>query len=233
VERDYYTPLANNNLRRACSVILEQRRHPTLDMTLRLQATDRLRLDVAMIERGEIFSWPGASRFEDGGIAALVRSGAMGTGAFASFLTVVFGQDVKRFTYAGSVEEDGRKFLEYAFDVPAADSHYRVQVRDSWIHTPYSGTVLVDAATERVVRLAARTAELPEAAESCMTHSVLDLDMVRIGSAEFLLTKRAHQRFISPDGREIENTTTFADCREYLGESTVRFETAKPPAGTA
>jgi hypothetical protein len=234
VERNYYNPLASN-LRRACSVILEQRLHPTLDLTLRLHSTDRLRFDVAMLQRGEIFSWVGASRFEDEdhGISGLVRSGPIGTGAFASFLSLVFDQDVRKFVYKGTVEEDGRKLLEFAFDVPAADSHYRVQVRDSWIHTPYSGTFLVDPAADTVVRLTAHTAEMPPASGSCMTTTTLNFAMVRIGKAEFLLTKNARQRFVAPDGRETENTTTFADCREYLGESTVTYETVEPAAARA
>jgi hypothetical protein len=51
---------------------------------------------------------------------------------------------------------------------------------------------------------------------------------VRIGTAEFLLTNSAHQRFVLPDGREIENTTTLANCREYAGESRVTYDTPEP-----
>jgi hypothetical protein len=227
VERNFYAPLASN-LPRACRVILEQRLHPSPDLVLRFRSTDRLRFDVAMLPQGEIFSWVGASRFEDRGIAQLVRRGPMGTGAFGSFLTVVFDQDVKEFVFQKVIEEDRRKFLEYAFDVPAADSHYRVQVDDFWIHTPYSGTFQVDAASGTVVRFAARTAELPEAAGSCMTDTALELAKVHIGTSDFLLTQKARQRFIAPNGQEIENTTTLADCREYLGESKVTFETSDP-----
>jgi hypothetical protein len=159
VERNYYVPLANN-LRRACSVILEQRRHPTPDLELRLHSTDRLRFDVAMLAAGEIFSWPGASHFE-GGVTSLVRKGPIGTGAFASFLTVIFEQDASKFVYLGPVEQGGARLLEYAFDVPAAHSHYRVQVRDSWIYTAYSGTFMVDAATHTVVRMSVRRPSCP------------------------------------------------------------------------
>jgi hypothetical protein len=203
-------------------------------MKLRLNATDRLRFDVAMVDRGEIFSWVGASRFEDSehGIARLVHTGPIGTGAFASFLTVVFDQDARHFEYRGPVTLEGRRLMEYAFAVSREESHYSVQVRDGWMHTPYSGSFLVDPAAETVVRMTSRTAELPEAAESCMTSTTLDFAMVRIGSAEFLLTRTARQRFVAPNGQETENTTSFADCREYLGESTVRYETVEP-AGSA
>lgn len=77
VNRQYLRPAANH-LPRACAALLEVRRHPTLDMVLRGFATDRLRLDVAMTKTGEVFSWVGASRFDDVGVDQVVRNGPMG-----------------------------------------------------------------------------------------------------------------------------------------------------------
>jgi hypothetical protein len=53
---------------------------------------------------------------------------------------------------------------------------------------------------------------------------------VQVGSSEFLLPKQGRQRYFGITSEEVENTTTFAGCREYRGESTVTFF---PPAGTA
>src|ERR1700720_3604627 len=61
VTRDFFRPAAAT-IPRACHVLLEQRRHPPLDMVLRPVSSDRLRLDVTMTARGEIFSWVGASK---------------------------------------------------------------------------------------------------------------------------------------------------------------------------
>jgi hypothetical protein len=230
VERRYYQPMGAT-LKRACSVILEQRKHPTLDLQLHLESTDRLRFDVAMLTRGEMFSWVGASKFEDEGIVRLVHSGPIATGAFGSFLTLVFGQDVKQFQFLRGVPESGRGLLEFGFDVPAADSHYRIQLGDrQWANASYGGTVQIDPQLDRVVRMNVNTRELPEAAGSCMTISALEYAMTRIGEAEFLLAASGRQRFVAPDGREIENTTTFSNCREYLGESTIQYDTVEPRA---
>lgn len=54
-------------------MVLEQRLHPTPNMVLRLASTDRLRLDVAMVQSGEISSWVGASKFDDADVGHLVR----------------------------------------------------------------------------------------------------------------------------------------------------------------
>ena len=39
-----------------------------------------------------------------------------------------------------------------------------------------------------------------------------------------MLPKRARQIFLSLDGSETENISTFSNCREYRGESTIKFE---------
>ena len=93
VTRDYYQP--GETRPRACSVLLEQRKHRTKDLILRHLSTDRLRLDVTMVRTGELFSRVGASNFDDKGIDHLVRDGPMGTGAYGVFLNLVFREDAK------------------------------------------------------------------------------------------------------------------------------------------
>ena len=64
ITRDYYRPAAST-LDRSCSTLIASRQHPTPDLALKLEAIDRLRLDVADTQKGEIFAWAGASRFQD------------------------------------------------------------------------------------------------------------------------------------------------------------------------
>ena len=70
IVREYYRPMVAT-LPRSCPVLMKQRQHPTPDLALHLAMTDRLRLDVTMTGRGEIFSWVGASRFDDRSISQL------------------------------------------------------------------------------------------------------------------------------------------------------------------
>jgi hypothetical protein len=53
---------------------------------------------------------------------------------------------------------------------------------------------------------------------------------VQIGGGQFLLPRQTRQRFISPNAEETENTTRFANCREFRGESTVSFSPDSEPA---
>jgi len=232
VQRDYFQPAAAT-LPRACPLLIEERRHPGLAMVLRPALTDRLHLDVAMVQGGEIFSWVGASKFDDAGIFDLVRFGPIATGAFAGYLVVIFEQDVKTFTFTREIVAGGRSLIEYSFQVASAHSHYKVRAGDSWFYIGYSGTIQVDPETDEVVRLTVRTADLPEAANSCETLTSLDFGMAHIGGVDFPLPTRSRQRFVIPDGEEVENTTTFANCREYKGESTITFDETAPAADGA
>ena len=229
VSRDYFEPAAVS-LPRACSVLLEQRRHPTPDLVLRLYSTDRLRLDVTLTNRGEIYSWSGASRFEDAGIDHVVRSGPIGTGSFGGILIVVFEEDVKKFTFERTIKEQGRTLMEYSFRVAQSDSHYAIKLYNSWVHVAYGGTLRADAETAEVVQMTMTTGDLPLATGACMSTTTLDLARVHIGDGQFLLPRQARQRFVSPNGEETENATGFTNCREFRGESTVTFSPDSEPA---
>ena len=221
IVREYYRPMVAT-LPRSCPVLMRQRRHPTPDLALRLAMTDRLRLDVTMTGRGEIFSWVGASRFDDRSISQLV-DGPMVTGAFGGFLSIVFKQDVRKFTFERSTEVEGRRLMEYSFQVAAENSSYKTVIPGSSVKTGYTGTVLADPVTGDLILLTVKTAELPVAANACEVSTNLALQMVKIGDGEFLLPAQARQRYVLTTGEETENTTTFAGCREYLGESSVNF----------
>src|SRR5260370_13907326 len=137
VEREFFQPAAAI-LPRACHVLLEQRRHPTLDMVLRPISKDRLRLDVTMAEHGELFSWVGASKFDDAGIANVVRNGPIGSGAFGGFLMAVFKTDAKKWTFERNTVGDGRSLMEDSFQVLKSDSHYHLNLAESSFPTPYT-----------------------------------------------------------------------------------------------
>jgi hypothetical protein len=237
VERRNFRPLAPS-LPRACPVIVQQLQSPTLDLKPQLYSVDRLRLDVTMAEHGEIFSWAGASKFDDAGIDHLVRAGPMGTGAFGAYLLAVFrGESSARFLFTRRVTEGGRSLMEFTYRVPLSGSHYKVKtLDDAWVYTAFGGTILADPETGDVVRLVVQTDELPESAGSCFSTSTMDFASVRIGVSQVRLATHLLQRWISPNGNEAENSTSFANCREYTGESTLTFlpeESARPAASAA
>ena len=224
VQREFYRPAASV-LVRPCSTILELRANPTPDMALRRISSDRLRLEVVNTEKGELFAWPGSSRFEERGIEGIVSHGPLATGAFGAMLGVVFLKDAAAFNFIHDTEWEGKRVKEFSFEVSRENSHYTVQLVSAkgWYKCAYSGVVWIDTQTADPVRIVLTTGELPAATDSCQTVASLEFSRVPIGSSELLLPHRAAQRFIGVIGNEAENTTTFSDCREYSSESTVHY----------
>ena len=153
------------------------------------------------------------------------------TGAFGALLTVIFKQDVHKFTFERTLEVDGRRLMEYSFHVTPANSSYKVEIFGSEANAGYSGTVLADPVTGDVVRLTADATEFPAAANTCEISTNLALQRVKIGGGEFLLPAQARERYVVTHGEETQSTTTFANCREYVGESSVSFTAPEPGAG--
>jgi hypothetical protein len=222
VQRDRFEAAASP-APKSCDDVLARRRQSNYPETLRHATTDRLRLDVALSESHEIYSWAGAARFEEGDIDQLIPDGAIGTGLFATMLMSIFRGRTPKFLYAGETTLDHRLVMEFSFTVPREESHYQVKAGTEWIITGYTGTFWVDPSSGELVRLAFHTDELPPATNTCQTDTTLDYAMVQLGKGDYLLPKRTQQRFIGREGSESENLISFAACREYRGESTLTF----------
>ncbi|SPE39164.1 conserved exported hypothetical protein [Candidatus Sulfopaludibacter sp. SbA3] len=222
IVRDWYD-LAAGPPPSSCDALLGRRKKAGVGTLLRLATTDRLRLDVALTETQEIYSWAGAARFEEGGIDRLVPTGAIGTGSFAATLLSIFEARDPKFVYEGETTVESRRVMEYSFNVSEEQSHYQVKAGGAWLITGYTGTLLADPVTADLVRLSVRTEELPKATNACEIDTTLNYGMLRIGSEEYLLPTLTRERFINQTGSEAENAITFAACREFRGESVVSF----------
>jgi hypothetical protein len=193
---------------------------------LLLTTSDRLRLDVAVSAGSEMYSWVGESRFEDRSLFQLVRTGALSTGSFASLLMVVFRDDEASFSYNGEITETGRQLADFEFRVPVQSSHYIYNGAGSRVTTGYYGDIFVDPKTADLIRLAVHTEALPPETGSCEASTTLDYSRVRLNGAEFLLPNRGQLHILDANGVELENSTAYSGCHEFLGESTLRFDAA-------
>lgn len=222
IVRDWYDYAAGTPPR-SCDALLGRRKRAGAGTLLSLATTDRLRLDVALADSQEIYSWAGAARFEEGEIDRLVPTGAIGTGSFAAALLGIFEARDPQFVFEGDHTIAGRRLLEYSFDVSEDQSHYRMKAGTQWLITGYTGTLLADPVTAELVRLSIRTQELPRATNACEVDTTMEYGMVRLGGEDYLLPTLTRERFINQNGSEAENTITFAACREFRGQSTVSF----------
>jgi len=191
---------------------------------LQLYATDRLRLDVAVADGHEIASWAGAGKFDARSVDEIVGEGPTATGAFGLHLVDVFDNAGVHFEHLGEKTVGGRSVFEYRFTVPIDASNYKVRGGTNWHFTDYDGTFQIDSQTFDLERLSIRTDELPPDTGMCEARSALEYQHLKIGEGDFLLPRESRLEIVQTDARETANITTFASCREYHAESTLRFE---------
>jgi hypothetical protein len=199
----------------------------------RLQAVDRLRLEVTVSGGREIYSWPGATRFDSRDVSEIIRQGPIATGSFGTHLLGVFDNPGARFEFAGERAEGARRLLEYRFAVPLNASRYHVRAGSVTQAVGYRGSFRLNADTLELDRLTFHAEPRPGAAGSmCALDAELDYSPVR-AHEDLLMPARGQLRIGFQDARQTSNVTTFADCREYIAESAVVFDDAPPAANAA
>jgi hypothetical protein len=194
---------------------------------------DRLRLDVAVGKDSEMFSWAGAASFETGAMNDLAATGATGSGAFSSFLASVFGHDAEQFRYVGDRETPFGMLATFEYVVPEAKSHYTYRTGvDTDRIIGYHGTFYVISGSGTLRRLEVVADRFP-AGDACQVIDTMDYTTVKIGSGDFILPEVSTMDVIYSNGEEARNETRFSGCREYVGESTIRFDDAEDTASSA
>ena len=200
---------------RSCDDLESRKREP--DWRVRQYSSDRLRLDVAISGGGEMYSWAGEDRFQDRSLADLVQGGATSTGAFASFLTAIFGTNAADFTYNGDVNADGRALVAFGFRVPLEKSGYRIGTKQLGAIVAYDGTFLVDPKTFDLARMTIRADHLPKELNACADITTLDYGSVRLNNAEFLLPKNVVYRSLTLTAVSRRTALNFRAATSSLG----------------
>jgi len=216
ITRTYYDARAEFH-RPTCSGLIaahETQRHPP-----RALGWDRLRLEVGIVQGSSVFSWVGAPRFTNDTLDKLAGNGPLGSGDFGVFI----GNILLRTTLEYQREEiiDGKRLLEYSYDMPVEKSGYKIKTSSGWEPTAYSGTLLLDPDAADLARLIVRTAELPASSSTCQAITEVTYGRTSIHDRLVLIPRETRLYTIDLTGSESQSQTSFANCREYA--STVRL----------
>jgi hypothetical protein len=237
VERQYYLPVREDDAAPQsqaagsfCAMAEADRN--SIQGAPKLDATDRLRLEVTISEGREIYSFPGATRFDTRNIDEIIRQGPIGTGSFGAHLLGVFDNPGVAFQFSGEQTSGLRTLLEYRFHVPLEASHYRVKLANSWQPQAYDGSFWLDAEGLDLQRLVIGAENVPPATTICALNAELDYHRIHIGDSEALLPSKAQLHITLESSRQTHSITTFSDCREYQAESALVFED-EPQVGAA
>jgi hypothetical protein len=191
---------------------------------------DTLRYEIAHAGGTELWSWPGASKFEDKPVAAMISSGAISQGEFSLHARSVFTGGYANVKFAGVEELAGRKTLRWDYNVPMFASGWTISANGQSAPAASRGSFWADADTLEVVRLEVRSEGLPLDFPISSAVNTVDYARIRIGSSNILLPQTARLYLEHSSGERRRNFTEFSHCRQYAGTSAISFETA--PAST-
>jgi hypothetical protein len=192
------------------------------------QLHDLLRIEVALVDGHEMYAWPGSKRFDETDLTLMVSDGAIGTGNFATHARAVFESSAPRFTFVGASQARGRSATRYDYVVPLISSGYRIKCSGREAIVGYHGSFWADPATNELLRLEVNADAIPPELGVSEARDIMDYDRVKIGDSEFLLPVASELSLVDLLGNENRNRTQFTACRQYSGESVLRFDA--PPA---
>lgn len=199
----------------------------------RYRLLDRLRLDVAYVGGKELYAWPGAPKFEEIPLDKIVDGGAIGNGTFGGFAREVFSSMAPKFFWGGYVERDGGRFVRFTFRVALEKSRYVLRREELGARVAYSGFFEADPLSLAPARFEIDAEAIPASLQLRSAGQLIRFGETRIGESRFLLPLSAEMWLERDNGEEDRNTTRFESCRQYSGESTLRFDVVENDAAAA
>jgi len=187
---------------------------------------DTLRYEITHAGGAELWSWPGAKKFEDKPIVSMIRSGTIGQGEFSLHARAVFTGGYANVKFAGAEDLAGRHTLRWDYDVPMSASGWTITTNGRSATAASRGSFWADADTLEVLRLEVRSEGLPLDFPVSSAVNTIDYARVRIGSSSILLPQTARLYLEHTSGERRRNFAEFSHCRQYSGTSVISFETA-------
>ncbi len=190
----------------------------------RFELVDNLRLEVALVDGREAYSWPGARQFSDRELVDIVGGGAIGSGEFAGHArNVVLGGNVQ-LKYQGEEELAGRKVHRFDYEVPMAQSRYMMRIGRETEAVGYRGSFWAEAGTFQLRRLLVEIFEAPLNIPLEQGVIRIDYEKREVGGQMVLLPEASESGMVTRGGLETRNRTTYTGCRLYTGESSLVFD---------
>jgi len=156
---------------------------------------------------------------------AVERTGAWSTGEFASFQQDILSTDTDAdFHNKRSTTIVNRPAYRYDFSVEQRNSHWDVHANSESYSPAYSGTIWIDKATSRVLRIEIAAEKIPRSFPLDTVESAVDYDYVLIGEMKYLLP--AHSEALScrrGTGDCSRNVIDFRNYKKFTAETSISF----------
>ncbi|MCP5109495.1 MAG: hypothetical protein GY953_01530 [bacterium] len=209
-----------------CVETVERERRASLGKEF--EPYDILQLEVGLVGDRELFAWPNSARFSEAEVADLVGRGTIGNGNFGLHARNVFLSNAPKFEFRGEENLGGKPVYRYDFDVPIGRSTYTLRVPPNAARVAFRGSFWVDTTTLDLLRLTVEADDIPEELGLTMSSDIMEYQRIPIGGGDFLLPKSSRLTMLGTSGNAGRNFSSFANCRQYVGESSISFGGAGP-----
>lgn len=146
--------------------------------------------------------------------AMMALGGASSTGEFASILLDLFSTPTDaQFRSGGSSPIAGFNAQVYDFHVQRENSHWNVEAESQTVRPAYQGSVWVDPASARVLRIEMQASRLPSGFPMSSVETAVDYSSVRIGENSSVLP--VHAETLACDRSSPDCSHNIIDFRNY------------------
>ena len=157
--------------------------------------------------------------------------GAWSTGEFGTILIDLFSPATAAdFHYSRDSRSGGVSSKVYDFSVARERSHWQITMASQTFDPPYKGSVWIDPATSRVLRIEMQAYGFPDTFPTDHVESATDYQYTRLGDAKQYLLPVHAENLSCLRGSNFcsRNVIDFRNYHKYTGESSITFgETVK------
>ncbi len=156
--------------------------------------------------------------------------GAISQGEFGSMMRGLFNPESNaEFRWERWATVHGRSSYVFSYTVPVAHSQYTIHYQASaadkgrTIVTGYHGSIFIDQATNRVLRISLEADDIPADFPVRQSSNFLTYDFAKIGDTEFLLPSTAESRSLA-DHATTRNLIEFHNYRMFSADAKISFD---------
>ena len=187
------------------------------------RVADRVRIEVAVVDGKEQFSWPGGIPLDARELEEILRRGVSKSGDFSGFLSGVFVSNFATYTLVGEQAGAIRRSVRYDYRVPA-QAGYLLNRDAAQAVVAYHGSFWVDPETLDLMRLEIEGDDITPKLKMSSAKLAIDYERVAVGAGTFLLPRATDVRMAGTSGLEDRAVARFTGCRQFLAESSLSFD---------
>jgi hypothetical protein len=193
-----------------------------------LKQVDAVRLQVNSRDGAESFALPGGVA-SGNQLRDLVSTGLVSNGFFQGYAHILFvTRDIQRLRFLGLDGDPARGLLRYQFVMDPVKASMVLQLSARRSNVPLQGEFWISQKDFLLRRLVIENAVPVTMHGVQRLLYIMDWGVVVTPGGRFLLPQSAELWVFRSSGETLRNDVALAQCREYVAESTIRFELDEP-----